>query len=76
MLILPWAKVTEYFITGYKYNDVWKLEFLKRHLITKSHVDAVVKLRNQNSSLLTTSLVNILQQSSEERTQTFNTKGG
>ena len=61
------AKVTGDFTTGKKYKDVWKLEFLKRHLITKSHVDAVVKLRNQNSSLPTTSLVCILQQSPEER---------
>ena len=60
------AKVAGDFTTGKKYNDVWKLEFLKRHLITKSHIDAVDKLRNQNSSLPATSLVNILQRSPEE----------
>ena len=29
-------------------NDVWKLDFLKRHLKSKTHLYGVQKLRNKN----------------------------
>ena len=40
------------FSSGKKwYNNVWKLDFLKRHLKSKTHLYGVQKLRNRNSSL-------------------------
>src|SRR5215469_17179318 len=45
------AKSSGDFVSGKKWDNVWKLDFLKRHLVSKLHVDAVVKLRHQNSSL-------------------------
>ena len=42
------AKATGDFTTGKVWNDVWKLDFLKRHLSSKSHTDSVTKLRSKN----------------------------
>uniref|UniRef100_A0A1B8Y9W5 HAT C-terminal dimerisation domain-containing protein n=1 Tax=Xenopus tropicalis TaxID=8364 RepID=A0A1B8Y9W5_XENTR len=45
------AKATGDFSTGKVWNDVWKLDFLKRHLSSKSHTNSIRKLRNKNPTL-------------------------
>ena len=46
------AMVFEEFSSGKKWcNDVWKLDFLKRHLKSKTHLYGVQKLRNKNPLL-------------------------
>ena len=42
------AKATGDFTTRKVWNDVWKLDFLKRHQSSKSHTDSVTKLRSKN----------------------------
>ena len=61
------AKSSGDFVSGKKWDNVWKLDFLKRHLVSKLHVDAVGKLRRQNSSLPATGLLRLLKESPQEK---------
>jgi hypothetical protein len=42
------AKTTGDFSNGKFWDGVWKLDFLKRHLNSKSHTESVIKLRSKN----------------------------
>ena len=58
------------FSSGKKWcNDVWKLDFLKRHLKSKTHLYGVQKLRNKNSSLPARGILKMLSETPEERNQ-------
>lgn len=61
------GKVAGEFASGKKWDDIWKLDFLKRHLASKSHLDGVQKLRQQNPSLPVTGVLRMLRESSDER---------
>ena len=56
------------FSSGKKwYNDVWKLDFLKRHLKSKTHLYGVQKLRNKNPSLPASGILKMLSETPEKR---------
>lgn len=61
------GQVRNDFVSGKMWDDVWKLDFLKRHLISKSHLESVQKLKNKNASLPATGLVRFLKETPEER---------
>ncbi|XP_078496597.1 uncharacterized protein LOC144752589 [Lissotriton helveticus] len=44
------AKIVGDFSTGKKWSDGWKLDYLKRHLISKVHESAMVILRNRTAA--------------------------
>ncbi|XP_078504219.1 uncharacterized protein LOC144762807 [Lissotriton helveticus] len=44
------AKIVGDFSTGKKWSDGWKLDYLKRHLISKVHESAMVILRNRSAA--------------------------
>ncbi|XP_069794897.1 uncharacterized protein [Narcine bancroftii] len=44
------GKVAGEFASGKKWGDIWKLDFLKRHLASKSHLHGVQRLRQRNLS--------------------------
>jgi len=48
-------------------NDVWKLDFLKRHSKSKTHLYGVQKLRNKNPSLPARGILKMLSETPEER---------
>ena len=55
------AMVSGEFSSGKKWcNDVWKLDFLKRHLKSKTHSYGVQKLRNKNPSLPANGILKML----------------
>lgn len=58
------AKVTSEFSAGKKWDD-WKLDYLKRHLNHKVHLDAVTKLYNIKKG----GIVQLLSETTEERHQ-------
>ena len=62
------AMVSGEFSSGKKWcNNVWKLDFLKRHLKSKSHLHGVQKFRNKNPSLPAHGILKILSETPEER---------
>ena len=64
------AMVSREFSSGKKwYNDVWKLDFLKRHLKSKTHLYVVQKLRNKNPSLPARGILKMLSETPEEHNQ-------
>ncbi|CAM2111449.1 unnamed protein product [Caretta caretta] len=54
------------------WNDVWKLDFLKRRLSSKSHIDGVTRLRNKNPSLQSGLLSMILESPAEKQRRQIN----
>jgi len=56
------AKPPGDFATGKRWDD-WKLDYLKRHLTHKTHVDSVAKLRNIHKG----SILRMLTESQTER---------
>ena len=48
-------------------NDVWQLDFLKRHLKRKTHLYGVQKLRNKNLSLPARGILKMLSETTEEQ---------
>ena len=62
------AMVSGEFSSGKKWcNNVWKLDFLKRHLKNKTHLYGVQKLRNKNPSLPAHEILKMLSETPEER---------
>ena len=62
------AMVSGEFSSGKKWcNNVWKLDFLKWHLKSKTHLYGVQKLRNKNSSLPAHGILKMLSETPEER---------
>ena len=62
------AMVSSEFSSGKKWcNNVWKLDFLKRHLKSKTHSYGVQKLRNKNPSLPALGILKMLSETPEER---------
>ena len=51
------GEVRSDFVSGKMWDGVWKLDFLKLHLISKSHLESVQKLKNKNACLSATGLV-------------------
>ncbi|XP_078522998.1 uncharacterized protein LOC144792009 [Lissotriton helveticus] len=44
------AKIVGDFSTGKKWSDGWKLDYMKRHLLSKVHESAMVILRNRSAA--------------------------
>lgn len=62
------AKVAGVFASGKKWGDIWKLDFLKRHLTSKSHLQGVQKLTQQNSSFpFTGGVIRMFREGADER---------
>ena len=60
--------VSRKFSSGKKWcNNVWKLDFLKRHLKSKTHLYDVQELRNKNPSLPALGILKMLSETPEER---------
>ena len=61
------AKIARKFANGKKFDVTWKLDFLKRHLTSKMHLNSVQKLRQQNHSLPATGILRMLYEVSDDQ---------
>ncbi|CAM2115548.1 unnamed protein product [Caretta caretta] len=66
------ARASGEFLTGIIWNDVWKLDFFKRHLSNKSHINGVTRLRNKNPSLQSGLLGRIIESPAEKQRRQIN----
>ena len=61
------AKIAGGFANGKKFDVTWKLDFLKRHLTSKMHLNGVYKLRQPNHSLPATGILRLLYEVSSDQ---------